>query len=74
MNKYDEVLPVLTNDQVFVCEDGCGDCKAIEFDFCYSRTENISTSEVKELTHKAYKSSCCGAKVNVWDESIEDLV
>jgi len=74
MNKYDETLPVLNKDQVFVCEDGCGDCEAVEFDYCYSRSENLATGKVVELTHRAYKSSCCGAKINVWDESIEDIV
>jgi hypothetical protein len=47
MSSLDETLPVLKNNQFFVCEDGCGDCSAIEFDFCYSRSENLETGEVK---------------------------
>lgn len=74
MHKLDEILPALANNQVFVCEDGCGECKAVEFDFCFRRSKNLATGEVKEFTHKSYKSSCCGAKVNVWDESIGDIV
>lgn len=70
----DEVLPVLGENQYFVCEEGCGICRPIEFDFCYSRATNLETGEVKSLSHIAYKSSCCGGVVNVWDEVKQDIV
>ncbi len=73
MNNLDEVLPTLKEDEIFVCSDGCGDCKPVEFDFCYSRSENLKTGEVIELTHKAHKASCCGADLAIWNEVTDDF-
>jgi hypothetical protein len=72
INKYHESLPELFSDEIFVCSDGCGDCQPVEFKFCYSSSHNPKTGETTELTHRAYKTSCCGSKLGIYDESNED--
>lgn len=69
----DEILPELTDTQSFNCVNGCGECKAIEFDFVYSETLDATTDEIiQQKTHKAFKSSCCGDEMEIWDEAIDD--
>ena len=71
----DEVLPELDAEhQSFNCDEGCGECKAVEFDFPYSVTEDEHGNEIERLTHRAYKSSCCGSTFEIWDERLQDTI
>lgn len=75
-NNLDEKLPVLKENQEFVCAEGCSNraCEVIEFDFSYSETLNNNFEVIERLTHKAYKTACCGGEAVVWDNSIDDYV
>lgn len=70
----DEVLPELDKVyQSFNCPS-CGECEPVEFDFAYSVTEDKHGNELERKTHKAYKTSCCGGRLEIWDERIEDAI
>jgi hypothetical protein len=73
INQYHETLPVLADDEVFVCDEGCGDCNAVEFAYCYRTSENTSTGEITSSYHRAYKTSCCGSNLGIWNETTEDF-
>lgn len=69
-----EKLPALTEHQEFVCEEGCGSCEPIEFDYCYREQTQLSTGKKTKYYHKAYKSSCCGGRLAVYDNSTNDFI
>lgn len=64
----DEVLPTLKSNQVFACDSGCGECSAVEFDYEYYKSISPCGEVEKRLTHKAYKSSCCGDTFQVYTD------
>lgn len=64
----DEKLPELGENQVFTCEMGCGVCKPVEYDFVFSRSTSFRNGTKEMHTHKAYKSSCCGGELDIYDE------
>ena len=69
----DEKLIALEENQCYTCDNGCGECEAVEFNYEYSREENPLTGElIESKTHKAFKSSCCGAMFEIWDDDLED--
>ena len=69
----DEKLIALEDNQCYTCNNGCGECIPIEFDYEYSREENPATGElIESKTHKAFKSKCCGAGIEIWDDDLED--
>ena len=72
MNLFiNEKLIALKKGQVYTCDRGCGECNAIEFDFECSREENLETGKVISKTFKAFKSSCCGDNIEIWDEALQ---
>tara|TARA_B100000809_G_C15094098_1_gene514320 strand:- start:114 stop:350 length:237 start_codon:yes stop_codon:yes gene_type:complete len=74
MNQLDESLPELKKGQIFVCEEGCVECKPVEFDFEYRVVTYVDSGEKQKFTHRAFKSSCCGGKLAIWDEDKQDTV
>jgi hypothetical protein len=70
----DEVLPVLSSSQVFICTNGCGVCEPISFDFVYSETRTRDGELIERLTHKAYQSHCCSEMVEIWDDDLQDTI
>jgi hypothetical protein len=66
-------LPELTATQMWCCGLGCGECKPKKILFEYSRTE-FDNGEVHSKYTPEFVSSCCGAELFLWDESIKDDV
>jgi len=72
--ELDSVLPELKEGQIWCCESGCGECEPVEFDFCYSETKDREGAVIDKKYHKAYKTSCCGGRLEIWDENINDHI
>ena len=67
-------LPSITDNQSWCCERGCGDCKPVQIDFEYSRTEDLNGSLLKSKTEKVWASNCCHSGLMLWDEDKQDFV
>jgi len=71
----DEKLIALEDNQCYTCDNGCGECGVVEFDYEYSNEKDPKTGEIIESkTHKAFKSKCCGTTFEIWDESTQDTI
>lgn len=67
-------LPVITAQQAWCCENGCGTCTPVQIDFEYSRTESPDGVVLESLTEKVWRSACCRAELMLWDEAKQDFV
>lgn len=74
MDIKDEILPTLTANQAFVCVNGCGECEAVEYDFCYYESRDKDGNLESKKTHKSHSSNCCGLSLEIWDKSAERYV
>jgi hypothetical protein len=62
------LLPLRTHE-VYACENGCGSCMPVEYDYEYRTQTDLSDGSVTKFTHKAFKSDCCGADIYIYDHS-----
>lgn len=69
-----EILPELANNQIFICGNGCGECKALEDRSVHADTHNEKGNLVGDKSHRVYVSDCCKAEVNIWDKLKEEDV
>lgn len=69
-----EQLPTINNRQKWCCENGCGECRPVQTDFEYSRTEDESGNVIESLTEKIWVSHCCKADLMLWDEDKQDFI
>jgi hypothetical protein len=77
----DEPAPVLPKGYSFQCPEGCGECKALAFQFYGYSSWNTKTLEFEGgRYHKVYAADCCPESRNpieVWnditDEDMGDL-
>ena len=69
-----EELPTITDRQSWCCENGCGECRPVQIDFEYSRTEDMDGNLIESKTEKVWASHCCKAELMLWDEDRQDFI
>lgn len=69
-----EQLPAISDRQKWCCENGCGECRPVQTDFEYSRTEDDKGNVLESLTEKIWVSHCCKADLMLWDEDKQDFI
>ena len=67
-------LPTITERQSWCCENGCGECRPVQIDFEYSRTEDMDGNLIDSKTEKIWASHCCEAGLDLWDEDSQRFV
>jgi hypothetical protein len=70
----DMELPKIEAQQSWCCENGCGECKPVQIDFEYSRTEDMAGNMIESKTEKVWVSQCCKAGLDLWDEAKQGFV
>jgi hypothetical protein len=67
-------LPVITEDQVICCENGCGECRPVVTEFeILSEKDRFGNLISKVIKHE-WVSDCCKAQLLVWDKKNDDFV
>lgn len=69
-----EQLPTITNQQIWCCANGCGECRPVQIDFEYSRTEDMDGNLLDSKTEKVWASHCCHAELELWDEDKQAFI
>lgn len=69
-----KALPTLDVQQSWCCANGCGECRPVQVDFEYSRTEDLDGKPLEIKTEKVWGSHCCHADLMLWDEGKKDFI
>ncbi len=68
----DEVLPVLTESQIWCCSQGCGETVPTLVDHSYFEVREADSGQLLYARKgKVWVSNYCGAQIELFDEAIE---
>jgi len=67
-------LPDLEPQQVWCCENGCGECELTEYRHPRMEEEDFQGNLLNAEYHYHQVSQCCEAEVFLWDNKLNDEV
>lgn len=75
MNHMDmKQLPSIEVHQSWCCARGCGECRAVQIDFEYSRTEDMDGNLLESKTDRVWASHCCHSELMLWDDKKQNFI